>query len=82
MSFCFFPDFKLLVLHIRLQPFTLEKVKVCNHEKENTSTYFSEVIENNLVVIDEKYSKKVNRKSPENGSHHIVGPKVLFAHTT
>lgn len=83
--FCFFIDFildfLLFIVHIFFQRISSKKIKICKNKSKNHHHYLPQIIEDGFILADEKYSEKVDTRSPDNRSYGIVDPEFSLLHT-
>jgi hypothetical protein len=61
---------------------SFKKVKIESNNNQYSHHYFSEVIENEFVVIDKIDTKEVDANRPNNRSNHVIEPKSILTHPT
>jgi hypothetical protein len=77
---CFFFDFTLFFFPVVRQCLFPKKVHISKSSNEETSHDLSEMLEDILIVGDKKYSEEIDRERPDDGSDHVVEPKVTLQH--
>lgn len=78
--FCFY--FFLFFSNIIFHHFFFKKEKIDKNSKDNSEHDFPEIIENEFILIDKKYTKKIHTYCPENWTNDIVWPKIFLSHPT
>ena len=71
----------LFCSYIARPAFSLKKVDISDNTHHNPKSHLSEVIEDELVVIDKEDSHQIYSDCPKEGSYNIIRPEVAFTHT-
>jgi predicted amino acid dehydrogenase len=56
----------------------LKKVEISDRRNEEDGHDSPEILENLLIVIDEKYPKEIDTRRPDDRSYHIIEPEIAF----
>lgn len=75
-------DFCLFVGKILHEFFFLEKVHIYPNGNNYPHHVLPKIIKNNFVIIDKKYSEKIDARCPENRTNYVIDPETLFEHTS
>ena len=77
----FFFYLGLFGLYIVREFLFLEKVHISENSDDESDHDLSEIIEDELISIDEKYPKEYDTRSPYDRSDHIIEPEIFLCHS-